>query len=291
MTTIAVEMLKKYPGVFLVWQIKKVLSILFTIAFALQALAGSAAATTLYVDGAGTGNYTTIQDALNSAINGDIIMVNPGTYPGDITVPVSDLVIVSSSQYNAVIKATGSAFNLDASNTTIRNFDIIGPGSSSGYTGIMDTSSFCTIQNNKISNFSTGIGVSTGNEGGSSSIISNDIFDCGIGVSLQSTIDNKLNGNRISNCRLGIDIIDSYGTIVYNNNFNNTRNVQPTDTSSWNTTRTSGKNIIGGPYLGGNYWATPAGDGFSQTHSDANGDGIAEEPFNMNEANIDYLPW
>jgi len=107
---------------------------------------------------------------------------------------------------------------------------------------------------------------------------------------IYSSSINVISGNRISNCGVGIDIIDSYGIRMYNNNFNNTQNVQFVDMQYWNTTKTSGKNIIGGPYIGGNYWATPAGDGFSQTHADANGDGIAEEPYYMNEVNIDYFP-
>ena len=271
-------------------RIKRALSILFTVALALQAIAGSAAAATIYVDGAGPGNYTNIQDAVDDAVSGDTIIVNPGTYNEEITIAVPDLTLVSSSQYNAVIEATGNAFNLNANNITVKNFNIIGSGSSSGYSGIADSSASCTIQNNKISNFNPGIGVHNGEGGGGGSIINNDIFDCGDGILLWSSSVNEISGNRISNCITGIDIVDSYGIRIYNNNFNNNQNVQFTDKHSWNNSKTSGKNIIGGPYIGGNYWATPAGDGFSQTHLDANGDGFAEVPYEMNDVNIDYLP-
>ena len=80
---------------------------------------------------------------------------------------------------------------------------------------------------------------------------------------------------------------------IYNNNFNNTVNVNfgsNVESNNWNTTKTSRTNIIGGPYIGGNYWATPAGNGFSQTNSDANGDGISEKPYSLNGVNVDYLP-
>jgi PGF-pre-PGF domain-containing protein len=273
-----------------VWQIKKVLSILFTVALALQIIAGSAAATTITVDDDGSGNYTTIQAALNDAVSGDTIIVNPGTYPGDIIINVPDLVIVSSSPYSAIIQATGDAFNLDANDITIKDFNIIGSGSTSGYKGIIDSSASCIIQNNKISNFGTGIGVFNGEGSIGGLILNNDIFNCGDGILLWSSSVNGISGNRISNCITGLDMVDSYGIRVYNNNFNNALNVQFTDKQSWNTTKISGKNIIGGPYIGGNYWATPAGDGFSQTHLDTNGDGIAEEPYYINEINIDYLP-
>ena len=181
-------------------RMKKELSILFTLIFAFQAIAGSASAATFYVDDNGNGNYTTIQAALVNASGGDTIIVEPGSYPGDINIKVQDLSIVSSSPYDAVISATGNAFILNADNIKIQDFNIIGSGSSSGYSGIVDSSSFCTIQNNKISNFNTGIEISRDNKEGSGSILNNDISDCGKGISLRSTNNNKLSGNKISNC-------------------------------------------------------------------------------------------
>lgn len=272
------------------WKVKRNGIILFLVIFThYLAIGGSASATTIYVDDDGPADYTAIQAAVDNSSSGDTITVNPGTYPGNITITVPDLVLVSSSPYNTIIRATENAFILNVNNTTIKNFNIIGTGSS-GYSGVRDNSFFCTIQNNKISSFNTGIGVYTGNEGGSGSIINNAIFNCSDGILLFSSNDNKISGNRISNCETGLDLVDSYGTIIYNNNFNNTRNVQFTDTSDWNITKTPVKNIIGGPYVGGNYWETPAGDGFSQTHSDVNEDGFADVPYEMNEVNIDYLP-
>ncbi|MEI6293057.1 MAG: NosD domain-containing protein, partial [Methanomicrobiales archaeon] len=61
------------------------------------------------------------------------------------------------------------------------------------------------------------------------------------------------------------------------------------ETNYWNSTKTAGTNIIGGPYLGGNYWASPDGIGFSETHPDR-GDGFCNEPYVFNEWNTDYLP-
>ncbi|MBN1165781.1 MAG: right-handed parallel beta-helix repeat-containing protein [Methanospirillaceae archaeon] len=59
--------------------------------------------------------------------------------------------------------------------------------------------------------------------------------------------------------------------------------------NTWNTTRTAGQNIVNGPYIGGNYYATPDGTGWSQTHPDR-GDGFVAEPYVFNDKNIDYLP-
>lgn len=49
---------------------------------ALLILAGGAVADTLIVDLSGSGDYTTIQPALNAAVEGDTILVIPGTYTG-----------------------------------------------------------------------------------------------------------------------------------------------------------------------------------------------------------------
>ncbi len=57
----------------------------------------------------------------------------------------------------------------------------------------------------------------------------------------------------------------------------------------WNLTKTSGTNIVGGPYLGGNYWAKPDGTGWSQVTPDR-GDGFCNAPFVTDANNTDYLP-
>ncbi|MEI7433704.1 MAG: NosD domain-containing protein [Methanomicrobiales archaeon] len=57
----------------------------------------------------------------------------------------------------------------------------------------------------------------------------------------------------------------------------------------WNVTKTAGTNIVEGPFLGGNYWASPDGTGFSETHPDR-GDGFCNEPYVFDDRNTDYLP-
>ncbi|MBP2171828.1 hypothetical protein J3E05_000117 [Methanococcus voltae] len=49
----------------------------------------------------------------------------------------------------------------------------------------------------------------------------------------------------------------------------------------WNTTKEKG---------GGNYWFTPEGTGFSETHADKDNDGFCDNPNIINTDNIDYLP-
>ncbi|RLF39269.1 MAG: hypothetical protein DRN21_03825, partial [Thermoplasmata archaeon] len=42
---------------------------------------------------------------------------------------------------------------------------------------------------------------------------------------------------------------------IYNNYFNNTHNAYDDGNNIWNISKTPGTNIIGGPYLGGNFWS------------------------------------
>ncbi|MCH7535890.1 MAG: hypothetical protein IH948_09155, partial [Bacteroidetes bacterium] len=42
----------------------------------------------------------------------------------------------------------------------------------------------------------------------------------------------------------------------------------------WNTTKQPGPNIVGGPFLGGNFWSNPFGTGFSDNCIDTDKDGI-----------------
>ena len=276
------------------WKTKKVILKVLVVVFTLQAIAGSASAATIYVE---PGN--SIQKAVNNAHSGDTIAVKPGTYTGDIEISTANLTIMSSSPYKAIIKAKNNAFNIYESNVVIKNFDIRGPGKSSGVcfsfsrTESTNGAFSCTVQNNKISNFNMGVEVGFYMDSGKESILNNDISNCGTGIYAFDLMNQALiiNGNKISNCDNGLYLVDASCTIT-NNHFNNTVNVNAPDGtgSTFSTTKTTGKNIVGGPYLGGNYWATPSGKGFSQTHSDKNGDGFADEPYKLDKSSIDNLP-
>ncbi len=83
---------------------------------------------------------------------------------------------------------------------------------------------------------------------------------------------NTLASNTVSdNGDYGIYLADKVGSnLIYNNYFNNTNNAYNEDRDNvWNITKTSGTNIIGGPFLGGNYWSDYAG-------VDNTGDGLGD---------------
>ncbi len=138
-------------------------------------------------------------------------------------------------------------------------------------------------------------------EGSSNNVLSGNIISGNWGGVLLSpnypSSNNTISGNIISGNRVGA-LIDSNNSLIYNNLFNNTQNVQfafssPYYSNAWNTTKQAGTNIVGGPYIGGNYWGSPSGDGYSDTCSDSDGDGICDSPYvlsNETASEIDYLP-
>ena len=87
------------------------------------------------------------------------------------------------------------------------------------------------------------------------------------GIYLKDSSDNNVTGNNASNNSNGINLFNSNNNFIYNNYFNNTNNVIiDSSINYWNTTKRSGKNIINGSYMGGNFWADPDdGNGWSQT--------------------------
>ncbi len=113
------------------------------------------------------------------------------------------------------------------------------------------------------------------------------------GIYLRDSSNNTLENNIASNNQYGIYLWDSSDNFIYNNYFNNTNNVYFEGTNPgniWNTTKTTDSNIVSGPYLSGNFWATPTENGFSQTHDDTDGDGICYVAYDLGGGNIDYLP-
>ncbi|PAV13152.1 hypothetical protein ASJ81_18625 [Methanosarcina spelaei] len=146
------------------------------------------------------------------------------------------------------------------------------------------------VKNNRISNCGTGVVVG---DLGDSKIENNTIRENDQGIALMYEGRSDIAGNTISfNKKCGIYDKADTGSKIYNNYFNNTVNVifdsYHDNPNTWNITSTTEKNIIGGPYIAGNYWAKPDGTGFSQTHYDVNGDGIAEETVKLSEGEIDY---
>jgi PGF-pre-PGF domain-containing protein len=188
---------------------------------------------------------------------------------------------ISNSEEGVHISCCGMNTNI-VSDNTISNCS----------TGIYEYDQGADIRNNTITDCSYGIVLSASTSG---EIDNNTILNCDRGIVLGEACSSDIINNTIKSCaECGIyDMDGNSSKLIYNNYFNNTLNVRfegAESTSTWNSSLTTGTNIVGGPYIGGNYWAKPDGTGFSQTSLDLDGNGIGDLPYNVYENDYDYLP-
>jgi PGF-pre-PGF domain-containing protein len=215
-----------------------------------------------------------IQTAVDNAVSGDVILLKPGMYTENVKVNKDNLVISSESGNpdDTIIVAASSSdhvITLQANNVGISGLGITGAMDS--YAGIyLSECNNCILEYNKILNN-------------------------GYGVYLLLSKGNTLSGNVISsNGVCGLFVCPrSDNNLVFNNYFNNTVNVDIKNGTgnAYNIMKTEGVNIVGGPCLGGNFWAEPDGTGFSETAVDADEDGIADSVYRLaNSIYSDELP-
>ena len=111
----------------------------------------------------------------------------------------------------------------------------------------------------------------------SNTVMGNTIKNNDIGVSVGSSgHDNTITSNKITGNTNGLELANVSGdpipnNLIYNNLFSNPTNAvdaQP-DANIWNVAKTAGVNIVGGPFLGGNFWS-------DYTGKDLDGDGLGD---------------
>ena len=114
------------------------------------------------------------------------------------------------------------------------------------------------------------------------------------GIYIYDSCSTTINNSYIlNNGRCGIDLCRAGSSVIYNNHLCNDENVNFFGTAyanDWNTTKTPETNIIDRSYLGGNYWATPDGTGFSDMCTDIEADGICDNYYSLEVNNTDHLP-
>jgi len=130
-----------------------------------------------------------------------------------------------------------------------------------------------TIKNMEIKAFGYGIRLVRSSD---NSISGNNITaNNGSGIELEWSSNNAVSGNNtIAHNRWGISLAYSSNNIFYHNNFINNTNHASTDDNSVNAWDNG---------VEGNYWS-------NYTGVDANGDGIGDTPYEINENNTDRYP-
>ncbi|MGB7002330.1 MAG: NosD domain-containing protein [Halobacteriota archaeon] len=238
------------------------------------------------------------------SISGFTIEGTTGSFPDGIHLDsVNHCEITNNIVSNNVgdgIWLNGSRNNIIANNKALNNYHGITLFRSSG-----------NIISNNIANLSADIGIVV-HYASTNNTIANNIVKSNIndGIILKASSDNnRVNNNSIvynnkrgiiihgssnnmianntaSSNSYGIYLLDSNNNHIYNNYFNNTNNAQDDGTNIWNITPTVGENIIGGSWLGGNYWSDYNG-------IDTNGDGLGDTllPYNASGEIITGGDW
>jgi len=179
---------------------------------------------------------------------------------------------------SADMDCPGTALTIAADNITIdcAGHSINGSGANPDaecFYGVSDPAGSYrpVVENCIISGFCAGISFySTRNGTIANDSLSSDLY----GIYLMSSSEDNISSDIITSDQFdGLFLASSSDNLIYNNLFNNSVNLQ-TDGSQnfWNTTLSCGgpTNIVGGSCMGGNFWAQPSGNGWSQNSSECN---------------------
>jgi parallel beta-helix repeat protein len=193
--------------------------------FVLGVTVTQAGAEVFTVDINGGGNYSTIQEAVNNAQNGDMILVNPGVYQENVAVN-KELMIVSNPDLAAnqtnrtyVIGAISEkdVFDIYSNNVIIEGLYIIGgpSGVERGEVGInLEGVQNCSLINNALVLNDIGISLN----GSKSNYIDNNLVSLGEdGIVLVDSNDNILSNNTVTTNANGISLNNSMNNTLDNN--------------------------------------------------------------------------
>ena len=207
---------------------------------------------TLYVQGPwATFVYENIQDAIDNASDGDIIMVGPGTYYENLIIDktitlegtgaTSNMTIIDGGKNGNVIEVTADWVNI--SGFSIQNGGRKTDGVIYNY-GILLLSNYANISNNVIeNNIGTGIHFGFSN---SNTISNNVIINNWNGINLGSSNSNTISSNSIDNSSLGIIIHNSSNNKIIGNTITNQgRGIELYDYNSYNEIKNNSINNNG----------------------------------------------
>jgi parallel beta-helix repeat protein len=203
--------------------------------------------TTLYVGGSGSGNYSTIQNAIDNATASDTVFVYDDSSPYSENIVINkSLNLVGEDKNTTIIdgSGTGDVILISADKTNIKGFTIRNGGSSCSGISLADHSDYNVITANIIiSNKWDGISLHHSSNNTISYNIFSDNSD-GIYLSYFCNNNNILGNVLLDNTFYGIYIqsSNSDNVIYFNNLIGNGQNVHDESNNIWD----DGWN--------GNYW-------------------------------------
>jgi parallel beta-helix repeat protein len=183
---------------------------------------------TWIVDDNGPADFRTIQEAINAASSGDIILVRSGTYKENpvITKPLS-LLGENASQTTILAKNTWKTVTVNASKVTISGFTIQGSGAVQGFGGVSFQPNNVIISNvnqnsygnNITGNIITGDGYGISLRGSRHYVIDNYVTSNGFaGIYLNGSSNNVITGNNVTGGKTGITIAYPSSNNILRNN-------------------------------------------------------------------------
>jgi parallel beta-helix repeat protein len=221
--------------------------------------------------------YSSIQEAINNANEGDTIHVSSGLYYEHLTVD-KPLTLNGENKYTTIIDGSdnGTVINVEADNVTVTDFAIQESGCScSDYAGVQVRiyHKNAILTNNRIVQNGYGIKLVWANN---ITIDRNEIAGNSYGIEILYSSNNTLKANNITaNIGDGIRVESSSNNKIFHNKFaENERQAYVLNcNNSWDDGHPSG----------GNYWGDYAG-------VDLNQDGTGDSPHTLDENNADNYP-
>jgi len=205
---------------------KSIQSICIVLLFVLGATATQAGAAVLTVGINGEGNYTSIQEAVNNAQNGDTIVVSPGIYRENVNVN-KEIAIISNTDVSGdrtnrtyVIGAVpaNDVFSIKSNNVRITGFHIVGgPSGMDMYQEVglyLEGAQNCSLNNNTL--ILNDVGIDLNNSQGNF-LDNNQICLGSTGIVLSRSNENKLSNNVVVTNDEGILLENSTNNTLMNN--------------------------------------------------------------------------
>jgi len=204
---------------------KSVQNICIILFLVLGAAVTQAGAAVITVDANGGANYTSIQEAVDNAQNGDTIIVNPGVYQENVRIN-KELTITSNSNLTEdqfkrtyVLGAIpdNDVFSINSDNVTIEGLYISGgpSGTERSEVGIyLEGVKNCSLINNALILNDMGILLS----GAQGNYLNSNLVSLGNnGISLVNSQENILSDNLVVTNSHGISLNNSINNTVVNN--------------------------------------------------------------------------